>query len=749
MRFFASTILVLSSFIMYADGVNYIDEIWLDGSTLSSALPTESKNTIYFSTWDPAIDHLRKTGEHRIAIQLDSSFDPFPFDPVRLPTIAALSAVSSRDVLKDYLDFMENFSRTKGVNYLVLPDTTGRSEFEKEVLETAVATAPHFFVHQGVLRKELPTSKKDFMLHVSKSPQILLAPQNANLRKIERWSSKHLPPEHLAFLAQLETPRAFDMISSEELPNELSTRIFDAGSFAIDAQRRLPLIQQEITYLGANEDLRYWLSKYATVYRGRRDGVPVIVDQLTDDGLEAKPGDLVLTMEKRSAVDITQLVFPLKTINQEVQMAKMLFGAAAIRGRNDLARVLPDMNFLGFSKPELEGLSEQFRRGLDSIGSHAIEHYATPGIQLAVVKNGHLVFERSLGTYTYDSIKPVDHHTIYDVASLTKVMATLPAIGLLLDREQINLDDSVGQYLPDFKGSNKGSATIRQLLAHNAGLKSYVPFWSMVMEGDRLDAFYYKNQEDEANDVRSYGYEPDPIMLDSLRSFIVKSDLIKHPKKYNYSDLGFMMLHLIVEAVTDQSFDHFLASEFYSPMGLTNTSFNPLSHGFDANDIAPTEYDQRFRDQLVWGEVHDRNAAVFGGVSGHAGLFSNASDLAKMMSMYLNGGVYGGKRYLSERVLKLFNTRYFEENRRGLGWDKKDGQLDAASRYASDRSFGHTGFTGTMVWADPDQDLIFVFLSNRIYPDAANNRLSRFNVRTLMHDQLYEAVKSTGNLKLN
>ena len=269
------------------------------------------------------------------------------------------------------------------------------------------------------------------------------------------------------------------------------------------------------------------------------------------------------------------------------------------------------------------------------------------------------------------------------------------------------------------------------------------------MEGDRLDAFYYKTPEDEANDVRTYGYEPDPIMLDTLRSFIVSSDLSRNPDRYRYSDIGFMILHQIVERITGQPFDQFLTAEFYQPMGLTNTSFNPIQNGVDVMSIAPTEYDQRFRNSLVWGGVHDRNAAVFGGVSGHAGLFSNAKDLAKMMSMYLNGGEFGGRRYLSQEVLNTFNSRLFRNNRRGLGWDKKGGKYSIASSFASDESFGHTGFTGTMVWADPKEDLIFVFLSNRIYPDASNQRISEYDIRKNMHDSLYEAINLPRQMKLN
>ena len=321
-------------------------------------------------------------------------------------------------------------------------------------------------------------------------------------------------------------------------------------------------------------------------------------------------------------------------------------------------------------------------------------------------------------------------------------MATLPAIALLIDQGKIHLDDSISQYLNQFNGSNKSSVTIRQLLAHQGGMRSYVPFWSMMMDGDRMDAFYYKTAEDEARDIRTYGMEPDPIMLDSLKSFIVKSRLTKNPDSYQYSDLGFMVLHLIVEEVSGQAFDEFLMTNFYEPMGLTRTTFNPIRSGFSPKEIAPTEFDERYRNYQVWGEVHDRNALVFGGIAGHAGLFSTAQDLAKMMAMFMNDGFYGGKQYLKPETLELLNARYFDHYRRGLGWDKKDGKKDSASDLASDTSYGHTGFTGTMVWADPAYDLIYVFLSNRIYPDSNNWKLGILNTRTAIHDTLYRSIES-------
>ncbi len=713
--------------------------IWINGDDYEEA-SNAMNQTIYFPNWDREIEKLRKEGDRFLAIQLDDRFDPLPFDQINLPSLSAIAAVGVNETIEDYLSFLEQFSRTNGFTYLVLPDTTGFTFYEKEILEVAHKQSPNFFIQRHQLRHEVPDSKKEYLASLSVGPHILVASQHENFKRIRKWSAKFFTESHRSFVNLLDSSKLRDFEKTWKLPEALAQQIGRNGIFAVDPDHTLPIVSPNVTYLGTNEKLRDWLSHYATVTSYRTSTAITIVDHLTSQHTPVQGGDILLAEKKLDREDISQLIFPAEFQNREILIAKMLFGSATIKGRDESARFVADAHYLSYSHPTVEGLELEFQREIDSIGRDAIMRYATPGMQLAVVKNGSVVHQQCFGYYTYDSLKPVSMETLYDLASLTKVMATLPAIALLVDREQIQLEDRISQYLPEFLGSNKSEITIKQLLSHNAGLKSYVPFWSMVMGGDRLDAFYYRTPEDEANDVRTYGFEPDPVMLDTLRTFIIASDLIKDPERYNYSDIGFMILHLLVERVTGLSFEDFLVHEFYRPMGLSNTTFNPIQRGVDLSRIAPTEFDQRFRNGLVWGEVHDRNAAVFGGVSGHAGLFSNVTDLAKMMSMYLNGGVYGGRRFLSQEVLSLFNSRHFKDNRRGLGWDKKDKKVGASSMYASDESFGHTGFTGTMVWADPQNELIFVFLSNRIYPDASNNRMSEFEVRRNIHDSLYKSI---------
>ncbi|MEM0938842.1 MAG: serine hydrolase [Bacteroidota bacterium] len=748
MKIFVSTAAFFIFSLSIAKEEDHLNSFWIDGSTSNNHI--EKGQTIYFSEWNETTQHFLKDKNYSVAIKMDHRFDPLPFDDLDFPSITSLGAISSDSLLNNYLTFLEQFGRTKGVNYLVLPDSSGLSSLEKRVIHLAHQKSPFFFLKRSILSHNIPDSKKEYLDRLSDRPKIWVVAENENTKKIIRWNAKYKEDSYENFFNKIESAKKKAFIPTYDIPPGLKKTIFESATFAIDNDFLLPLKSPRLTYLGDDLNLKMWLEKYVEVFDTRIKGIPAIVDLRDISGIKSKNGDIILTRRVvENFYNVAQIVLPLRTNDEAMLLAQMLFGARSIVGNHLDGRILRNQQFLGYSNLQFSGIEKNFLHLMDSLSEHAIRNYATPGLQLVVVKNGNIVYQASRGHYTYDSIMAVNEHTLYDLASLTKVMATLPAVALLVDRNLIDLDDSISSYLPEFVRSNKSHVTIRQLLSHNGGLKPYVPFWSMILGGDRINAFYYKTKEDEAKDIRTYGYQPDPIMVDTLRSFIVQSNLIKNPSRYKYSDLGFMILHLIVEQVTKKPFDEFLAEEFYHPMGLSKTTFNPHANGFLPEQIAPTEYDKRFRNYQVWGEVHDRNATIFGGVAGHAGLFSNATDLAKMMHMFLNKGYYGGRRYLSQDVLRKFNKRYFKDNRRGLGWDKKDGIRDAGSTYASDESFGHTGFTGTMVWADPQEELIFIFLSNSIYPNANNNRLRRYNVRTRMHDSIYESIKRNMSVKLN
>ena len=354
-------------------------------------------------------------------------------------------------------------------------------------------------------------------------------------------------------------------------------------------------------------------------------------------------------------------------------------------------------------------------RSIDSIVTNAINAQATPGCQVVVLHNGRTVLNRAYGHLTYDpSSDTVTPQTVYDLASVTKVAATTLAIMKLYDLGKLKLDDKLSKYLPYLKNTDKAAITVKQALSHCARLKAFDAYWQ-----------------------HATGY-------DSILSLVAQTPL--NPSEgMVYSDLGFMLLSDVVRRVSGQPLDQFVAEHFYRPMGLTNTTFNPTRNGIDVARIAPTE-DDTLRG-LICGLVHDPNAYAMGGVSGHAGLFSTAEDVAQIMQMLLDGGEYRGVRYLQQSTVDLFTQRHFASagNRRALGFDKqlfKPADNAQTSKLASQNSFGHTGFTGTMVWADPDSGLVYVFLSNRVHPSSAVNLLARMNTRTDIQTAVYNLLQA-------
>ncbi len=407
----------------------------------------------------------------------------------------------------------------------------------------------------------------------------------------------------------------------------------------------------------------------------------------------------------------------------------------------------PHSGRLGFSTPEMQRMDSRVLKKIDKIVKEAISAYATPGCQVLVARNGSVIMEKGYGYYTYDSIMPVDTRTIYDLASITKVAATTQAVMKLSEQGKINLDSTLGAYLPELDGSNKASLVIKDVLAHQSGLRAFYPFWlNTIGDKDEILHYYKDIPDDNYTKTVAYGMFAAKELKDSLWQWTVETKLRRKrhrykPYDYKYSDLGFYLLQILVENVTKVPLDVYVDSVFYKPMGMSTMTYNPLCK-FPLKRITPTERDKEFRHVLVWGTVHDQIAAMKGGVSGHAGLFSNAHDIAKIMQMQLQDGTYGGRRFLHRETVDKFTTQQFEDNRRGLGWDKpdKDDGYSPPSRYAGFNSFGHRGFTGTIAWADPTFNLVFVFLSNRIYPDMGNSKLVSLNIRKRIHDVVYESM---------
>ena len=402
---------------------------------------------------------------------------------------------------------------------------------------------------------------------------------------------------------------------------------------------------------------------------------------------------------------------------------------------------------LGYGLPESVGVSGQTLQRIDSLMAETIKDQSTPGGQILVARRGKVVYSKNFGYQTYDSVQAINSSTIYDIASITKVAATLQAAMFLYDWGLLDVNKRASYYLKELKGTNKEKLVLRDILLHQAGLTPFIPFWSNTIDDSNewLEAYYRPNPDSVFTQEVVLGQYTLPSMRDSLWSWTIESDLLKKPRRrksyeYKYSDVGFYILQRVVETLLDKPLNEFVEDHFYKPLGMNNTGYLPLCH-FPRERIAPTEEDTYFRHTLIRGVVHDQGAALYGGVAGHAGVFSTANDLAKLFQMNLQNGTYGGVKYMSAASLEKFTARQNKENRRGLGWDKPgdDGGINAGD-YASPSAFGHTGFTGTSAWIDPEFDLIYIFISNRIYPDASNNQLIHDNIRTRIHNIVYEAM---------
>jgi beta-N-acetylhexosaminidase len=435
-----------------------------------------------------------------------------------------------------------------------------------------------------------------------------------------------------------------------------------------------------------------------------------------------------------------------------LKAAQVLFGA---NGANAHLPVTVNSNFkvgsgkyssafgiMSYAFPEEVGVSRNQLRKIDSLAKYAVRIKATPGCQVLVARKGKIIFEKSYGYHTYASKRKVKDDDLYDLASLTKVAATTLAVMKLTEDSTIRLDDKLSTYLKDLDTTNKKNITIRQVLTHTAGLKSWIPFYKNTLENDSVYASLFSDKKDEQHTV-SVGKQ---LYMNGDYQKEIFNDIytseMKVAGKYKYSDLGMILMRLLIEKVTKMPFERYMDSTFYKPMGLTTLSFLPLNK-FKMDRLVPTEVNADYRKGLIKGYVHDPAAGMLGGVSGHAGLFGTSSDLAAVLQMLLNGGTYNGHRFLKESTIKSFTAYQIKGIRRGMGFDKPEPdkrKISPCSEQATSKSFGHSGFTGTYMWADPEYDIVYIFLSNRVHPTADNKLLIRKSIRTDIMDQIYESI---------
>jgi CubicO group peptidase (beta-lactamase class C family) len=365
-----------------------------------------------------------------------------------------------------------------------------------------------------------------------------------------------------------------------------------------------------------------------------------------------------------------------------------------------------------------------------------------------VAKEGKVIFHQAFGFHSYDSLRPVNVQDLYDLASVTKITAPLPALMKLVDEGKINLDVPFSNYWKPWKRrKDKKELTLREILAHQAGLVPYIVFLNRVMKDKQFKKRFISKRQNSRFIYKAYDSIYVHRRLKPKMYRIINRSDVSVEKVYRYSGLAFLLFPDLISRWTDSDYEAYLYQNFYHPLGCNTLVFNPAKKGL-LNRVVPTEMDSLYRKDLTYGWVHDENASLFGGVSGNAGLFGTAEDLWRIMQLYQNYGIFDGERYFSEAVVREFTRVQYPENdnRRGLGFDKplldnRDKSLEEAypAPSASPESFGHSGFTGTFVWADPVNQLVFIFLSNRVNPSRDNRELYNRNIRTSLHQLFYNS----------
>ena len=492
------------------------------------------------------------------------------------------------------------------------------------------------------------------------------------------------------------------------------------------------------------------------------------------------PGKMMLQIQRAVAHASAVVLGHSYSSDVQRQVADVLFAKASADGQlsASLGELFPagagvtitpktPLHFV----PEEYGLSSAHLKRIDSIALDGIHQGAYPGCQVVVLKNGHVMFDKAFGTYTGKGSSRVESTNIYDLASLSKTTGTLLAIMKLYDKGRFNLTDKISDHLPFLQRTDKKDITIQEILYHQSGLPSWIPFYQEAIDKDSYDGKLFSARKDAHHPLQlgttswanpKFKFKSEYVssvktgdytvqICDSLwlnRSFrkVIEEKIAEAPlkqKRYVYSDVGFILLGMLVEQLAGMPMEAYLQREFYEPMGLEHTGYLPLRR-FAKSEIVPSNKDHFLRKETLQGVVHDEASAFFGGLAGNAGLFSTARDVARVYQMLLNGGEIDGQRYLSKETCQLFTTETSKISRRGLGFDKPDAddpKKGNCAPAAPAEVYGHTGFTGTCAWVDPVNELVYVFLSNRIYPDVTNRKLNQLHIRERIQGAIYDAMK--------
>ena len=441
-------------------------------------------------------------------------------------------------------------------------------------------------------------------------------------------------------------------------------------------------------------------------------------------------------------------------VAQEIS-AQQLFGAIKAKGKlpvtiskefkEGFGLVTSTLSRLQYGLPEEVKMSSVKLNEIDVIAEEVMKKKMAPGMQILVARAGKVVYQKSFGYHTNDTLKTVKNSDLYDVASMTKILATLPMVMKAEGEGKLRIATKLKHLLPELKNTNKDTVTLKEILSHNGRLKAWIPFYKSTQDsitGENLSSFYNTAKTKKFGIKVAENLYLQSSYKDSILNRIKEIDQ-REKEGYKYSDLGYYILKNTLERKYKKPLNQLTQNYFYQSIGANRTSYLPREK-YAMSEIVPTENDQYYRNQLLHGHVHDMGAAMLGGVGGHAGLFSNANDVAKIMQMYLQKGFYGGKRFLKSNTVAKFNKRYYADKkiRRGLGFDKPqlNPDVEATCGCVSDESFGHSGFTGTYTWADPKSRIVYVFLSNRVYPTMDNNGLIKENIRTKIQQVIQDAI---------
>jgi len=555
-----------------------------------------------------------------------------------------------------------------------------------------------------------------------------------NVTPFQHSLERYTRMDHFSISKEAEPAAVRKLMDQLKSYNLVIAELDNLGNF-VSTDYRITKIQQQVT-----EQVATLKNSIFVLF-----GNPYVLNYL--GGIEKANGLVVAYQESSDSQDLAgQLLFGAFTAKGKLPVTV----SKAYHSGDGLSTV--SLGRFKYTLPEELGIDSTYlKKKIDSLVNVGLSAKAFPGCAVFIAKNGKVILNEAYGYQTYSNERPLRPDDLFDFASLTKILAPVPALMRLNDQRKFNVHKKMSDYWPDWKGSNKKDILVEDLLSHQARLKTGIPFWLRTV--DSLGNF--KPEYCSKDSIAQFGLRVCKGLFilnsfpDSVYAAIRKSPLLKR-KRFVYSDLGFIIFPNIITALAHQNYETYLKTNFYDLLGANSLTYRPYLYQ-PIDKIVPTENDDTFRKEQLQGFVHDESAAVLGGISGNAGLFGTINDAAKMMQMYLNYGFYGGDRYLSEATMKEWTTRHFEKlnNRRGFGFDKpgpgnslRSGEHSYPAPLCSDVSFGHTGFTGTYAWADPGTGILFLFFSNRIYPTRNNHLLNQLNLRESIQQAAYQILKN-------